>query len=105
VADELFAVAVHSRATDYRYAERDGCSVRMEATTLPEHIADRCRALARSLELPFCGIDLRVNGGQYYCFEVNPSPAYSYYEMSGERSIADALVAYLAGDSVAGGAR
>ena len=50
------------------------------------------------LDLPLCGIDLkRAVDGTFFCFEVNPSPAYSYYQDQTGQPIADALVDYLAG--------
>jgi glutathione synthase/RimK-type ligase-like ATP-grasp enzyme len=37
--------------------------------------------MARSMGLVFAGIDLKVTpDDQIYCFEVNPCPAFSYYE-------------------------
>jgi glutathione synthase/RimK-type ligase-like ATP-grasp enzyme len=49
------------------------------------------------LDLPLCGIDLkRASDGRYFCFEVNPSPAYSYYQENAGQPIAEALVRFLA---------
>jgi glutathione synthase/RimK-type ligase-like ATP-grasp enzyme len=65
---------------------------------LPDAVAARCIGLSRRLGLPFCGIDFKVQpGGDYVCFEVNPSPAYSYYQEQTGAPISDALVRYLAG--------
>ena len=70
----------------------------MAAVTLPDDVAAKCLALSQRLALPFCGIDLkRTADGRYYCFEVNPSPAYSYYEAQTRQPIARALACYLAG--------
>lgn len=69
----------------------------MEPAVLPEEIEQRCFALARVLELPLCGIDLRrADDGTYYCFEANPAPAFSYYQERTEQPIAEAIVSYLA---------
>jgi len=47
--------------------------------------------------LGFAGIDLRrTPDGELICFEVNPSPAFSYYEAQTGQPIAEALAAYLA---------
>ena len=74
--------------------------VEMRAVELPPDIRARCVHLSIQLQLPFCGIDLkRTEQGAYYCFEVNPSPAYSYYQQYTEQPIADALVEYLAGNT------
>jgi glutathione synthase/RimK-type ligase-like ATP-grasp enzyme len=97
VGDELFATEITSGAVDYRYGERDGFETRMAAVELPVRIADACRRLTADLGLLLSGIDLkRTPAGEWYCFEVNPSPAYSYFEELGGQPIADALVRALA---------
>lgn len=88
---------------DYRYASRDGIEVEMTPTDLPAEIAMRCIRLSRVLNLPLCGIDLkRTRNGDYYCFEVNPSPSYSYYQEHSGQDIATALVKYLAQQDACG---
>lgn len=100
VDQHIFAARIKSEAIDYRYAGRDGLDVDMTIHELPEEIAQRCIDLSRALNLPFCGIDFkRTSGGNYICFEVNPSPAYSYYQEQTGIPISDALVSYLAGES------
>lgn len=98
VGDRVFAVRIVSEAVDYRYAGRDGLDVAMLPVALPEALSARCIRLSRLLRLPFCGIDFKVSpSGEYLCFEVNPSPAYSYYQEQAGIPISDALVRYLAG--------
>lgn len=99
VGDEVLATAVHCDATDYRYAGRQELeAARLVPIELPDELAERCLALARSLQLPFAGIDLRLRpSGEAACFEVNPSPAFSYYELSTSQPIARALARYLLG--------
>ena len=98
VGNAVFATEITTPAVDYRYATRDGLDVEMRAVELPPDIRQKCVDLSVQLQLPFCGIDLkRTEQGAYYCFEVNPSPAYSYYQQYTEQPIADALVEYLAG--------
>ncbi|MBZ0114896.1 MAG: hypothetical protein K8J08_20715 [Thermoanaerobaculia bacterium] len=97
--DELFATEIRSEAVDYRYAGRDDLGVEMLAITLPAEVEERCRKLSRSLDLPLAGIDLRVTPeGEYYCFEVNPQPGYSYYQQETGQGIAEAIVRYLSAD-------
>lgn len=97
VGDRTFATAVRSAATDYRYAHADGHEVEVEAIDLAEDVLERCAATTRALDLEFAGIDLRVTpNGDAYCLEVNPSPAFSYYEDSTGQPIAAALAAHLA---------
>jgi glutathione synthase/RimK-type ligase-like ATP-grasp enzyme len=93
VGDEIFATEITSDAIDYRYGERDGFETRMAPFVLPPPIADACRRLTADLGLLLSGIDLkRTPDGDWYCFEVNPSPAYSYFEELGGQPIAGALV-------------
>ena len=97
VGSEVFATEVVTSAVDYRYAGRDGLAATFRPVELPEEVADACRRVADALELPFCGIDLkRLEDGRHVCFEVNPSPGYSYYQDHTGQPIAAALVAWLA---------
>ncbi len=48
--------------------------------------------------MAFAGIDLKITpDSQVYCFEVNPSPAFSYYEAGTGQQISEAVARYLAG--------
>jgi glutathione synthase/RimK-type ligase-like ATP-grasp enzyme len=81
IGDEVFAVEVLSDADDYRYAQHQGASCELRVTTLPPEIEARARATAVALGLSVAGIDLRrTPQDQWYCFEVNPSPCFTYYE-------------------------
>jgi glutathione synthase/RimK-type ligase-like ATP-grasp enzyme len=99
VGGEVFATAISSDATDYRYATRQtGDAATMEACELERELADRCLALAAGLGLDLAGIDLRITpAGEAVCFEVNPSPVYSYYEAHTGQPMAAAIACYLAG--------
>ena len=93
VGTQVFATEIRSSATDYRYAAQDGADVDLAAIELPGDLADRCVRLAHGLGLPLCGIDLRHRpDGQWFCFEVNPMPAYSYYESNTGQPIAGAII-------------
>lgn len=97
VGEEVFACEIVSAADDYRYAYRHGLSVHMRPYTLPAAYAERCRALAAALHLVVAGIDLRQTpAGQWYCFEVNPSPAFPYYEQRTGQPIAATIARLLA---------
>ncbi len=100
VGDAVFATEMTTAAIDYRYARRDGTEVTHRAIDIEDELAERCRALSTLLELPLCGIDLRRRAdGTFVCFEVNPMPAFSYYEANAGQPIARALVDFLAGKS------
>jgi glutathione synthase/RimK-type ligase-like ATP-grasp enzyme len=98
VEREVYATAIVTDATDYRYAHHQGSSVKMYRYDLPKRLAERCISLADALELPFAGTDLKVDTrNTTYCLEVNPSPAFSYYEEHTGQPISRALAMYLSG--------
>ena len=98
VGSDVFATAVHTDRTDYRYADQQGGQTELEAVELPDELAERCVRLSQALGLPFAGIDLKMGSDhRVYCFEVNPSPAYSYYEANTGQPIARAVARCLAG--------
>lgn len=97
VAGELFASRIDTNAVDYRYATDDGGYADLKPWTLPDDIAARCLALAAGLGLELAGIDLIfTDDGEVFCLEVNPGPAFSYFELNTGQEIAGAIVRALA---------
>jgi len=97
VGDEVFASEIVTTADDYRYAGHDGTEVEIRACELDSALCDRCRRLADSLSLPVAGIDLRrTSSGRWYCFEVNPSPGFTYYQQSTGQPIGDSIASLMA---------
>jgi glutathione synthase/RimK-type ligase-like ATP-grasp enzyme len=87
VKDEVFTVRIESDSIDYRYGK-----TRMFIDELPDEIAQKCRNLTTALGLHFSGIDLmRTPDDEWYCFEANPSPAYSYFELHSGLRISQSL--------------
>jgi hypothetical protein len=98
VADEVFSCEIESTADDYRYALRQGCKLQIRPYDLPAEVADRCRSLTATLNLPVAGIDLRrTHDERWCCFEVNPSPAFTFYESWTGQPIGGAIARLLAG--------
>ena len=96
VGDNVFAIEVVSDADDYRYARDQLATCELRVTKLPHDIAELAYATAKALDLPVCGLDLRrTPEGAWYCFEVNPSPCFTYYEYHTGQPIADAVAALL----------
>ena len=94
-----FACEIRSPAIDYRYAGRDGHKTELRSTRLPPEIELRCHALAALTELPLAGIDLRrTPDGAWYCFEINPSPGFTYYADATDQPVADAIAELLTAD-------
>jgi glutathione synthase/RimK-type ligase-like ATP-grasp enzyme len=97
VGEEVFTCEIVSAADDYRYAHRQGLAVDLRTYTLPIAWAERCRTLVAALHFVVAGIDLRCTPeGQWYCFEVNPSPAFTYYQAATGQPIAAAIARLLA---------
>jgi glutathione synthase/RimK-type ligase-like ATP-grasp enzyme len=93
VGDELFATLVRSDADDYRYAR---AGVEIADTTVPPEVGERCVAMAASMGLLVAGIDLRhATDGSWFCFEVNPSPAFTFYEHATGQPISAAIARLL----------
>ncbi len=101
VGGEAFATAVRSEATDYRYAARQaGEPAELREVTLSSGLSEKCLRLSQALGLEFAGIDLKVTPeDDVYCFEVNPCPAFSYYEANTGQAISAAVARRLASAS------
>jgi hypothetical protein len=96
VGERVFACEIVSAACDYRYAASQGMEAVLRCTTLPPALAERCQALASALALPVAGIDLRHGADEHwYCFEVNPSPAFTYYQDATGQPIDEAIAELL----------
>ena len=98
IGDEVFPTAVKTDATDYRYAGvQAGEAAALREVILSDELTEQCLRLSRSLGLEFAGIDLKVTpDDQVYCFEVNPSPAFSYYESNTGQPISAGVARRLA---------
>ena len=97
IGERLFAVRIQCEAVDYRYAGEEGYSLTMVPAVLPEDIAANCIRLTKELGLTLSGIDLKETpAGEYYCFEVNASPAFLFYESPAQPVVADAIAEFLA---------
>jgi glutathione synthase/RimK-type ligase-like ATP-grasp enzyme len=95
VGGDAWACRVESRADDYRYPT-DGEPPAIQPVELPPDVVERCRSMAADMDLVVAGIDLRVTpDGRWFCFEVNPSPAFSYYEARTAQPIAAAIARWL----------
>lgn len=96
-SNQVFATLIRSSATDYRYGYQDGEQEQLEPADIADDLAQHCLELAGALGLELAGIDLKISpDGQVFCFEVNPSPAFGYYELHTGQPIARAVAAYLA---------
>jgi glutathione synthase/RimK-type ligase-like ATP-grasp enzyme len=94
VADRIFACRIDSDAVDYRYDH----GTRITPVEIPVALAERCYRLTTGRGLVFGGLDLRQTPqGEWYCFEVNPSPGFTYFEDATGIPIAAEVASVLAG--------
>jgi hypothetical protein len=92
IGDEIFGCEIESSSVDYRYGWRSGSEARIRTFAVPTELADRCHRLVTKLDLSVAGIDLRRRSdGRWCCFEVNPSPAYTYYEAATGQPIGESI--------------
>jgi hypothetical protein len=92
VGDQVFATEIISEADDYRYAGQRGQSVSLRPILLDADCVEALCGLTRSLGLEVAGVDLRRGDDNgWTCFEVNPSPGFSFYEQSTGQPIAGAI--------------
>ena len=88
---DVFAVRIESGQLDYRYGEST-----VVAAELPPEVAQKCVRLTSALGLHFSGIDLmRTPDDEWFCFEVNPSPAYSFFEQASGQPLSAALARFM----------
>jgi hypothetical protein len=104
VGERIFCSTIRSTADDYRYAGTQGDTVEISPSCVSDECSERCLELSRKFDLRVAGIDLRLApDGTWYCFEINPSPAFSYYDREASRPIANGIAALLT-ERVASGA-
>ena len=98
VGAKWWATRIASEADDYRYAARDGIAIAMTPCEIPPELGRRLVCLSAQMGLLVSGIDLRLtDDGDWFCFEVNPSPGFTFYEEATGQPIADAIAALLCG--------
>jgi glutathione synthase/RimK-type ligase-like ATP-grasp enzyme len=93
VGEEVYAVRIDTEAIDYRYARAQvGTDAQLLPYDLAAEVAEPWIALPADLDLGFAGIDLKLApDGRVVCFEVNPSPRFSWFEAENGLPIAAAL--------------
>ena len=102
VGEEVFACRIDSEAVDYRYAAWSGHHSSNRPVVLDDDVVKRCRALTEALGLDLAGIDVRQDtDGVWWCFEVNTSPGFVWFEHQTGQPVAEAVASLLAG--LAGG--
>jgi len=90
--DRVLACDLPTESIDFR----DDPDPRIVPHALPPAMVEQCLKIARTLELLWTGIDLRLTPeGRYVFLEANPSPMFMGFEKRSGLPITDALVALL----------
>ena len=85
VGHVAYATRIASDAEDYRYPPEGAAAPEVIPVRIPESVERRCLQLAQAHRLVVSGIDLRLTpSGEWYCFEINPSPAFGYFDVDGD---------------------
>jgi hypothetical protein len=95
IGGEVFASEIVSNADDYRYAPLSGDSLEIRPYDLPAACAAKCRSMAEAMGFVIAGVDLRYENETWYCFEVNPSPGFMYYQEQTGQPIDEAVARLL----------
>jgi hypothetical protein len=96
VGDAVHACEVRCRSEDYRNAHRHGEAIEVRTAVLPPSVEMRCHAMARHLNLPLAGIDLRrTEDDVWYCFGIDTAPVFTRYERPTGQSLTAAVVQLL----------
>ena len=91
IGDAAYGCRVESAGDDYRYASSE-----VTPCNIPEPVAMRAIHVAAALGLLLAGIDLRrTPEDRWVCFEVNPSPGFTYYDRLEGEPIAVAIAEHL----------
>jgi len=95
VYDKVFTTRIKSGAEDYRYSQ-DESPLTLSVCEIDERLQQQCIRMCSAMGLHLAGIDLRRTvDGEWYCFEVNPSPAFTFYEDATGQPIAAAIAQLL----------
>ena len=92
------AAAIAFEATDYRYSPDGTVPPALAPCDLPDDVGHRLVDVSHGMGLLVSGVDLRRTADdRWCCFEVNPSPGFTYYEGHTGQPIAGAIAALLSG--------
>ena len=98
VGSEVYSVQIASNRVDYRYAASRGGTCHLSRyEDLPSELAERCIRYAAGRGVHIAGFDFKIaESGEYYCLEMNPSPAFEFFDGCLDGAISHAVVRLLA---------
>ena len=94
VGNDIYPVQILANGSgiegDWRRLSKDELSY--IPITLPDRIQEKIRAIMKTLDLKFAGIDLAVVGNQYYFIEVNPTGEWGWLVRTADLPIDKSIV-------------
>ncbi|MFK7825124.1 MAG: RimK family alpha-L-glutamate ligase [Oligoflexales bacterium] len=100
IGQNISAIKVDSDSIDYRVSDFRSFS----EISLPEDVKKWCLRASKAEKLEFAGVDLfrSTKDQAFYCFEINPSPGYHFYEKNAklDYKITNWIVDYLIPKSI-----
>lgn len=94
----VFSWEIQSNNVDYRVDP----GTELKEFALPENIQAWCINATKREELDFSGIDLIRVEDKWFCFEINPTPGYHYYESRlipyGSYPLTNAIISWFLSD-------
>jgi glutathione synthase/RimK-type ligase-like ATP-grasp enzyme len=94
--DVVHALRIRGTCDDYRYPADHDAPLEVEQADVAPCWTAQLRSVVRQMGLVVAGIDFRVTpSGEMYCLEINPSPAFTYYEQLAGVSLAKYIAALL----------
>jgi RimK-like ATP-grasp domain len=98
VGPDVHCVRIESDQVDYRYAAARGGERHLSRfEDLPPELAERCIRFAANRGLAVAGFDFKIApSGEYYCFEMNSSPAFTFFDNCLGGDISNAVARLLA---------
>lgn len=92
IHDDVFSLAIYSKAMDYRTAVKNV----YESITLPASLRRAIVGSSRKQGLALAGWDFKVDSiGRYWCLECNPMPGFSGYDHHHDFAISHAIIRHL----------
>jgi|SRR6185369_7860486 len=94
IGDSLFAESIASTKLDYRMTRGNQyCTIE----SIPSEIRTGSLSLQRQSQLPFLGIDFKIDRatGEWFFLEANPMPGYEGYDRRAGGAISEAIAVWL----------
>lgn len=98
VGNRVFGVGIKATAVDYRYSGGPRGRRAFFPLRIPDSVKSNCITVSRMLGMNFSGVDLIITRAKkWYALEVNPDPAFSWFQRASGVRISKGVAEYLMG--------